>query len=241
MTEADWASSDAPEAMLRSLLGVSSTRERLRAWLPWPAHRAAQQRPQRPSERKLRLYGCACCRAIWELLRNEKSRQAVETSERYADGEADMEALNAAGAEAWLVADGLVPTAAREIITVAGGGGFMVGKVWPWAARAAAESTTLDAAAAALATDAAVERAGLEWVPEGADVRRVAACVGARVRAGWLRDIVGNPFRTPRFEPPGGRRTLRPWPRRSTMSVPSTVCPSWPTPSKKLAATTPTS
>jgi hypothetical protein len=70
MTEAEWLACTDPRPMLEYLRGKAS-------------------------ERKLRLFACACVRRAWHLL-TDAGRQAVEAAEAYADGRIGVETLQVA-------------------------------------------------------------------------------------------------------------------------------------------------
>ena len=91
MDESEWLTSQDPAAMLSALTAKYVDVER-------EVH-------TEPSARKLRLFACACCRSVWHLLTDERSRRAVEVAERFADGQATEEELDIArqyGGEAYL-------------------------------------------------------------------------------------------------------------------------------------------
>jgi hypothetical protein len=72
MTEAQWPTTDSPEAMLNLLT-------------------------EQASPRKLRLYAIGCCRRIWHLMRDDRCRHAVEVAQRFVEGRATAFDLEAAG------------------------------------------------------------------------------------------------------------------------------------------------
>src|SRR5690349_5742257 len=79
MTEQEWLACTDPTPMLKLLRGKAS-------------------------DRKLRLFVCACCRRIWHLIFFAEHRSSVELAERYADGLVRAEAL----AEAHDLADAVL-------------------------------------------------------------------------------------------------------------------------------------
>ena len=65
-------------------------------------------------DRTLRIFACKCVREVWHLLTDERSRNAVDVAERYAEGEATDEELSAAIDAAWSAASAAASAAARD-------------------------------------------------------------------------------------------------------------------------------
>jgi hypothetical protein len=57
------------------------------------------------SQRAIGLFGVACCRAVWHLLTDERSRRAVEVAERYAEGQASSAEFSEASRRAYQARD----------------------------------------------------------------------------------------------------------------------------------------
>jgi hypothetical protein len=145
-------------------------------WLLWIAARLELQLDQRA----LRLFACWCVRntpladgrTTWDLLTDERSRNAVIVSERFANGEATESELDAAGAAARAAAWDAAGAAARDVA---------------WAAVGAAAGDAAWAAVGAAAGDAA-------WAAVGDVAGDAAGDAAWAVQATELRKHIPNPF-----------------------------------------------
>jgi hypothetical protein len=126
------------------------------------------------SDRKERLFACACCRRIWART-EARGRLAIEAAEGYADGRATLEQLERAHAAAW--------DAMMEEIP---GFGLRTPRFYPVNAAwyAAAEEGAVFGGYASAASSCVL--AALDEATRAEE--KVA-------QAGLLRDIIGNPFR----------------------------------------------
>jgi hypothetical protein len=133
------------------------------------------------SDRKLRLFGCACCRRVWDLLSDKYCRKALTVAERYADGEVSAEKLGFA----WGDARRSAQVAHRQRLETAEGAAM-------WAVSMLCEADIGRALAAVIMA------ARCEAYP--GDAEQLAEAQRAQVTL--LRDIFGNPFRPPRLDLP---------------------------------------
>jgi len=163
MSEAEWMACTEPMPMLELLRGKAS-------------------------DRKLRLFACACCRGIWHLLTQEGSQRAVEVAERFVDGLAGAEELIRARDEAskmrftarsiaWAAAWVVAREPGRDMIQAARQTAGVSASAVAWAAIENAEYQDIDR----LENDAL----------KGEQKKQVSL----------LLDIFGNPFRPVTLDP----------------------------------------
>jgi hypothetical protein len=173
MTESDWATSTDPHLMLAFL------------------------RDRGASERRLRLFACACCRTVWELLADERSRGGVDAAEKYADGLVSLDALREASrASLHAMEDAAGDSESAELghakWHAATAAAFCTEVRFRWYSAGDASREVRSAESCLLFESTAPGDTVLFPEPEATD--------GA-AHAESLRDIFGNPFKPTPFDP----------------------------------------
>jgi hypothetical protein len=160
MTEAQWLACEDPRAMLGFVRGDE------RNSLPEP---------------RSRLFGIACCRRLLQLIVDPRSMKALEVTERFADGTATSEELDAAYSEAFDVEAHYAEHPDR-----------------PHSRRFEALGRAANAVAECCHEHELAEGVALEALKaaEAADITGEAAA-----QANLVREIFGNPFRPVAIDP----------------------------------------
>jgi hypothetical protein len=141
------------------------------------------------SDRKLRLFACACCRRIWSFIVGDKGRRAVEAAEEYADQACSSERLK----KEW-DAEGV--TAVGHAID----GATAMNAEWgaAWAARNMVEAVTDRNLLILLPPSSGDIRA---WATARLERKQSSEHTVRTIQATHLRDIFGNPYRPVTFDP----------------------------------------
>lgn len=132
--------------------------------------------------RRRRLFAVACCRRWLQEMLDPESRHAVEVAERYVDGLADRDELEAAYRTAQEVA-------VRRLMPCHTAAESNSGELWSvWRLSHVAQLTC---------APSGIEDAAIELLKRAVHLGSVHENQEKRVQSGYIRDIFGNPFRPP--------------------------------------------
>jgi hypothetical protein len=154
------------------------------------------------SQRKLRLFACGCCRAVWSLIPDARNRNAVEVAEQFADGIIDAAEL----AEANKVSYGVYANTGSpepghpDPATGLSRSGWEVAQAATLAAMSYAGDDDANFGARVVAQQAreAAVYAAVEGHPRGPIAnyaKRVAEEATRAAQSHLAREVFGNPFR----------------------------------------------
>ena len=157
------------------------------------------------SDRKLRLFAVACCRRIWQLIDDDRSRQAIVIAEEFADGRVGAADLVDASMSAQAVADGVYESSFDTVPSLDPDWGYQAHEVAvdassaAYACTSASEANRTDVESAVSEAAQAVAHAAEPLRPESAYRSNTPQRLTARTneiaaQAALFHDIIGNPF-----------------------------------------------
>jgi len=171
MNEAEWLECTDPTPMLVFL-----------RWTPVLSLRG------RTSDRKTLLFACACCFEIEEAVIDKRSREALSIAQRFGEGNATRQDLDAARDAAWKAKNDLF--IAKATVTE-----LSAGSAVAYAAAFPASRYAIDAAENAAHATPKLAYDGLT----GGFMDMVNAA--KRKQVVFLRDVIGNPFQPVNIQP----------------------------------------
>ena len=173
----DWAAEKLPGGMMSELWPVLIEQPEYLIWVATQEYVFSDRDNRIMACRFVRETPIGDGRTVWDLLTDERSRNAVIVAERYCNGEATEDELAAAGAAAWAAVWAAVWAAARAAAWTA----EQAAGAAAWTAEQAAGAATWAAARAAAWT---AEQAAATW----------AAARAARAEQAKIIMEFGNPF-----------------------------------------------
>jgi hypothetical protein len=154
----------------------------------------------RASARKLRLLAVACCRRIWQVMEDERSRGAIEIAERFVDGNSSPEELDLAWRNSWVAQRTANRHVARSAAIAASAASTWYddrGDVYRWLEEGVA--IPAEQVERAMRSAEQQEHQAAAWNAAQSVLKpaALAAATGTEIRtqAELLHDVIGNPFR----------------------------------------------
>jgi hypothetical protein len=176
MTEKEWLETDDLRAMLSHVRsGANLTRSKA-------------------GRRKMRLFACGCCRHVWDLLPDERTKKSLAACEQYADGKIDETAREAALLEANKTA---AKEYARAEVKALAPGMEAARAVWSALDKDGRQAVEFTLEYTTKVVQAAARRvAGKGQKGKDADI---AAAELRKRQCALLRELFGNPFQPVAF------------------------------------------
>jgi hypothetical protein len=132
------------------------------------------------SDRKFRLFACACCRRVVHLVPDPRIQKALAAAEQFADALADRETIKQARRDA-----------ASALTSAYGSHGAALAGLWPAARAVELAAMQSIRGNAVVVAEQAAQAGAVPYDERHLERKRLERTQQSR----WMRDVFGNPFR----------------------------------------------